>query len=129
MWGEYGPDPASVRIRLTDVNLAPRQREILELYLLLEGPPRPPIQIEVRERRALTILDGWSALLPVRVATEDVGDYIEDIHRRAEQGQHWLLWVRVITAVVWTGINAAGFVTRNILGRSAEGPSDKKTSP
>jgi len=80
------------------------------------------------KRSALCLLDAWAAILPIRIAKEDLGDYREDIERRADAGQRWLLWLRVITALVWTGINAVGFVSKNLLGKEVESPPDKQPS-
>ncbi|MFZ0773456.1 MAG: hypothetical protein WCA49_19560 [Candidatus Sulfotelmatobacter sp.] len=77
---------------------------------------------------ALRLLDAWGAILPIRIAKEDLGDYMEDIGRRADKGQQWLLWLRVITALVWTGINAMGFVSKNLLGKDVESRTGKQPS-
>lgn len=80
---------------------------------------RVRVKSTVENRKyAVTLLDGWGAFLPARIAKEELGDYIEDIDRRAEAGQRWLVWVRVITAILWTGINTVGFVTKNLFGKS-----------
>jgi len=80
------------------------------------------------ERNAVSLLDCWAAFLPARIAKEDVGDYIEDIHRRAKQGERWQIWVRVVAAIIWTTINTAGCVAKNLFGKSAEEKSDRKAS-
>jgi hypothetical protein len=77
------------------------------------------VQNDNRKKKPLAILDGWGAILPMRVNTEELGDYIEDIHERAARGQRWLLWVRVIAAIIWTGINTVGYMAKNLLGRHA----------
>lgn len=91
--------------------------------------------VEVREPEqsgkgwTLSLLDAWGAILPIRIAKEDLGDYMEDIRRRADEGQPaWLLSLRVITALVWTGINTVGFVSKNLLGKDAESHPDKQVS-
>ncbi len=35
----------------------------------------------------LRILDAWSTFLPARIASEDLGDYVEDINNRIARGQ------------------------------------------
>ena len=62
-----------------------------------------------RARRAMGLLDAWSALLPARVAREDLGDYIELIAERLEKGQNWLVYVNTAGAMFWTGVNAVGY--------------------
>lgn len=80
-----------------------------------------------QKKSALRLLDALSLLLPSRISKEDLGDYIEEIRLRGERGQRWQIWVLVIAAILWTGINTAGFVTKSLLGKSEE-RSDKKTS-
>jgi hypothetical protein len=60
-------------------------------------------------RRAESFLSAWASLLPARIATEDIGDYIEDIRRRAEAGQRVRLALRVVAAVFWTAVNTVGY--------------------
>jgi hypothetical protein len=60
------------------------------------------------------MLDAWATLLPVRIANEDLADYIEDINRRIVRGQRALVHVRVAAAIFWTGINALGYLLRQL---------------
>jgi hypothetical protein len=71
----------------------------------------------VEPARAHRALDRWAALLPQRVVNEDLGDYIEDINRRAAEGQRWLIWVRVVVAILTTAVNSVGYV-RKALGKA-----------
>lgn len=68
-------------------------------------------------RRSFAVLDAWSVVLPMRVVNEDLGDYLEDISSRAAQRQRVLVWLRVVTAIVWTGVNAVGYALKQ-LGRT-----------
>jgi hypothetical protein len=63
------------------------------------------------------ILDTWAALLPARIASEDLGDYVENIQARASKGQRFRVYLRVVAAIFWTGINAIGYA-RKVLGKS-----------
>src|SRR6266536_1382434 len=55
-----------------------------------------------KKTRAAGVLDSWAALLPQRVVNEEIGDYLEDIRRRAAEGQRLNIGVRVISAIFWT---------------------------
>jgi hypothetical protein len=65
-------------------------------------------------RRAATFLDGWAVIMPQRIVNEELGDYIEDINRRAGEGQRWRVAVRVLAAMFWTGVNAIGYFLKQI---------------
>jgi hypothetical protein len=70
-------------------------------------------------RDARAVLDVWAAFLPSRVATEDLGDYLEDINNRLAKGQRKLVYVRVAAAIFWTGINAVGYAMKAVGRKSA----------
>jgi hypothetical protein len=72
-------------------------------------PAAEPDPRRVLATRLRSVLDVWSALLPARVAAEDLGDYLEDIHRRVAAGQRWLACFRLVVAVCWTTLNAIGY--------------------
>jgi len=73
-----------------------------------------------RARRAKAVIDAWSAFLPARIVKEDVGDYMEDIGRRAADGQYVLLACRVIAAICWTMVNSIGYFMKQVRrGRKA----------
>ena len=64
----------------------------------------------LRAQRPSRWLDRWGAILPPRIVNEELGDYIEDINRRASEGQSAIwLWLRAGAAVFWTLINAVGY--------------------
>jgi hypothetical protein len=69
------------------------------------------------ERRAYVLLDYWAALLPARIANEDLGDYLEDITNRAAAGQTWAVYLRIFAAVFWTGVNATGYALKRLRQR------------
>jgi hypothetical protein len=50
--------------------------------------------------------------------TEDLGDYVEDINRRAAEGQRWQIYIRTLAAMFWTGVNALGYLFRNLRMKS-----------
>lgn len=57
--------------------------------------------------RASHLFDLASLFLPVRVANEELGDALEDIHRRVERGcLAWKIYLRAITAILWATWNA-----------------------
>jgi hypothetical protein len=72
----------------------------------------------------VALLDGWAAILPMRVVNEDLGDYIEDIRRRARKGQRWQLCLRAISGLAWTGVNAAGYVLETLFRKRNVPPKD-----
>ena len=68
-----------------------------------------------RAARAAAILDAWGELLPARITNEDLGDFIEDVRRRAETGQRLRVWLRVGTAMVWSGVNTIAYVVASVV--------------
>jgi hypothetical protein len=108
-----------------------------EKYEAFEPAPEEPVrtladvvrhvqkQMEIRnaERatRSMRILDAWSAILPARVNKEELGDYIEDINRRAMMGQRRLVYLRLAAAVFWTGIHAVSDLLQSLGKRKAGG--------
>jgi hypothetical protein len=72
-----------------------------------------------RERRVLTILDCWAAVLPARIVKEDLGDYIEDIKHRCADGQRIRVWLRALAATFWTGVNSIGYAMTALGKRQA----------
>ena len=73
-----------------------------------------------RFRHIETILDTWAAILPVRIANEDLADYLEDICRRCDAGQSGRVYIRTLATVFWTGINAVGYAMK-ALGKKSLG--------
>ena len=73
-----------------------------------------------RARRTHIVMDFWGALLPARVVKEDLGDYIEDINRRALAGQRFGLYLRVAAAMFWLAVNTVGY-WRKSLGKAKAG--------
>lgn len=69
-------------------------------------------------RTSFRVLDMWSILLPHRVATEDLGDYLEDIQRRANSDQSsWVIFLRVVAAIFWTAVSAVSVIVSALFGR------------
>jgi hypothetical protein len=66
------------------------------------------------EHRAKQVLDAWATILPARIASEDLADYLEDIHRRAAAGQHGKVVMRTIAAMFWTLVNAVGYTLERL---------------
>jgi len=67
------------------------------------------------QRTAQKVLDLWAILLPTRIANEDLGDYLEDIHRLSAAGQsRWIIYLRCVVAVFWTGANTVGYFWKAI---------------
>jgi hypothetical protein len=106
-----------------------------EKYEVLDTAPKKPVrtladvirhvqkEMEIKHRRRATrsmkILDAWSAVLPARVNNEELGDYIEDINRRAAEGQRHLVYVRLATAIFWTGVHALSDLLQSLSKRKA----------
>lgn len=94
--------------------------EISPASLALNGmPPTVVISRAKKDCRPLRWLDTWSVVLPARIKNEELGDYIEDIRRRAAQGQRILAWLRLIFAAFWTGVNAVGYLLKELGNRKA----------
>jgi hypothetical protein len=72
---------------------------------------------EPRVHFAKTVLDGWACILPARIRNEDLGDYIEDINRRIADGQGWRAYIRVVIAILDTGMNTYAYVVSLLKGR------------
>ena len=76
----------------------------------------------VQPKRALALLDLASLLAPKRVREEEIGDALEDIHRRLSQGQPaWKIYLRVASTLFWVAINSLREITGALLGRSKAG--------
>lgn len=69
------------------------------------------------DHRAVRLLDIWGAVLPARIATEDLNDYVEDIHRRIRMRQRASVYVRMVVAIFWTALNAVAYFLKQIRGR------------
>jgi len=68
--------------------------------------------------RAQAILDTWSLFLPARIAREDLADYIEALDQRLRVGQCWQVYIGVVAAMFWTGVNAAGYFLKMVRMKS-----------
>ena len=69
-------------------------------------------------QRCEKVFQVWSAVLPARINNEVLGDYLEDIHRRIAAGEsRSLVFLRLVWAVFWTGVDAIGYFVKAI-GRS-----------
>jgi hypothetical protein len=75
--------------------------------------------LALRVRRAVIVLDAWAAFLPPRISTEVLGDYLEDTRRRAADGQRLMIYVRALSALFWTAVNAVGYFLKEIGKRKA----------
>jgi hypothetical protein len=80
----------------------------------VQMPEQPRSRALVRYHA--TVLDLWAVLLPARIVNEDLGDYLEDIHRRIAAGQRWCVYLRIVAAIFWTGLNAIGYAMK-LVGR------------
>ena len=74
-----------------------------------------------RATRSMSILDAWSAVLPARINKEELGDYMEDINRRAMMGQPRLVYVRLAFAIFWTGVHALSDLLQSLSKRKTGG--------
>jgi hypothetical protein len=88
-------------------------REQIVIQTAASDPPCEP------PHRVLNTLDIWGALLPTRIFNEELGDFIEDINRRAMEGQRCGVYLRMIAAMFWTGVNAVGYFLKEIGKRKA----------
>lgn len=75
-----------------------------------EIAPAPPATLPAADALMLgpaRVLDIASAFLPTRLANEEFGDCLEDLHARAERGQHaFLIYAKVASTIVWTVLHA-----------------------
>ena len=90
------------------------QLQLEDLRMRVEQKTSRPSTLMLFERvtpreQAHRLLDFWALFLPARIAAEDLGDYFEDINRRALSGQRWLLALRVAAAIFWTGVAAVDY--------------------
>ena len=75
--------------------------------------------------RAVFVLELWGKLLPERIATEDLGGFIEDIHRSPTRGMNACgLYSKVVLAMVSTGLNSV----REIWVRQPPVPSNRSAA-
>jgi hypothetical protein len=64
-------------------------------------------------KQTLGFFDTISLFIPDRIADEDLGDAIEDIHRRLYAGQHpWRIYCKMASTAFWIAINSL----REIIG-------------
>lgn len=63
-------------------------------------------------RRIQRVLDWWARLLPVRVVSEDLGDYREKIQRLISEGQPLRAYWTLVAAIVSTAMNSVGYALR-----------------
>lgn len=87
--------------------------------LLTNTAMKQALTPKVSAQRLSVLLDAWAAILPPRIVNEDLGDYLEDIHRRCAAGQRWCVYLRVAAAIFWTGLNAVGYAMKAVGKRRA----------
>ena len=87
---------------------------IQEAANLLEVMRRRQVATMAVRRGAARTLDVWAVLLPSRIVNEELGDYLEDIHRRCAEGQRWCVYVHVASAIFWTSLNAIGYAMKAV---------------
>ena len=83
-----------------------------------QRPPSPPERRQPgqdRPRNDLRIVASSfgfvSMLLPTRLANEEFGDALEDIHRRADKGDPvWHLYLVMVSAIFWAFVHAPKYV-------------------
>lgn len=85
--------------------------EILEIQRILFHQPLK------RPRQALEFV---SLLVPRRIAEEEIGDALEQIHRLSCLGRpRWQLWLKVMTTLFWVLINSIREITSAVRGRAS----------
>ena len=95
----------------------PSREEMSRFPGSLQRSLQRSIRRQQRASQASAILEGWAAVLPARIVNEELGDYLEDIHRRVKAGQRSWVVVRVMTAIFWTGVNAWGYLINQLRRR------------
>lgn len=96
-----------------------RRKRYIEIHLDVplitgEAVTRPSRRAFEKAERTL---DSWAAILPIRIANEEIGDCIEDLRRREARGQTRLLYLRVASAMVFTGLHAIADVFARVSGK------------
>jgi hypothetical protein len=77
--------------------------------------PAPSVRRQAsRQARIASALDVWGGLLPIRIANEDLGEFLEDINRRIDEGQRVMPYVRTASALFWTAVNSIGYLRKNL---------------
>lgn len=69
------------------------------------------------DRSPLRLIEIWATLLPMRVVSEDLGDYVDEVNRLRREGRYKSSWACALSALIWTSINAVGYTLRQ-LGRA-----------
>src|SRR5262249_28065867 len=69
-----------------------------------------------------SVLYVWAAVLPSRIADEDLGDFLEKIRRMQQRGDpRWLIYLQTFSAMFWTGVNAVGYFLKEIGKKKSSG--------
>jgi hypothetical protein len=70
--------------------------------------------------RAAGWLDNLALVLPTRIVNEDLGDVLEQINRRAMQGQSsFKIYLRTLSSMFWLIANAIGYLVRAVGARKS----------
>lgn len=70
--------------------------------------------------KAAAFLDNVAIFLPSRIVNEDLGDYLEDVNRRAREGQSpTKIYLRTATAAFWLIVNTVGYLARAVGARKS----------
>jgi hypothetical protein len=113
------PETSKLSFRITSTLFVESRRIAIRLLLAKHASfPTRRRNLPNRER-VCSLLDCWSALLPTRIAQEDLGDFIEVIMRRIDAGQRWRVYLNVASAIFWTGLNAIGYAMKAVGKKSA----------
>jgi hypothetical protein len=80
----------------------------------------PQVQESSKTHYVIDIMTLWSAILPARINREELGDYMEEIVSLIAAGEsRWIIYLRVATAIFWTGLNAVSYFLKQIRKKSS----------
>jgi sigma-70-like protein len=96
--------------------VVPLVQDEVKALMQPESPSEETLHADARPilwARASGFFDTISVFIPGRIADEDLGDALEDIHRRLCAGQRsWRIYCKIASTAFWIAINSL----REILG-------------
>ena len=74
-------------------------------------------------QRPREILEFVTLLVPRRIAEEEIGGALEQIHYLSSLGRpRWQLWLKVVTTLFWVCLNSLREITSAVRGRASAKP-------
>lgn len=116
------PNPLRSVIRTEDglreyvdfLNAAKKERHCRQKHSHAEMAHSAPLNPVERARVALDLL---SAMVPARIANEEIGDALEIIHRMAAaKCPKWRIYLRVATTFFWVSVHTLSHSAERVAG-------------